>query len=240
MLFSSICPFPRSISCRHGYHPYQGSSFAGSIGVANNPASITSTPYKWDVTVLALQLKTVSNAYTIYDYSLLSSPLHSKYQDNDGFYQRYADLDFNMNLLNARFAIDRKHTIAFGFNLRGEGRFNTDSYNYNDSIKQTNQFLGINQGNPISGNLVSSVWAKIYASYSQTLWDDDQHRLNGGFTLKSTRGLSGAFAQIDEPLFPFPRQTEGTPLIPSPVQRLTMGIHIIMIPGKPAIALPKT
>ena len=33
------------------YQGLQGSPYAGSLGVANNPASILSTPYSWDVTL---------------------------------------------------------------------------------------------------------------------------------------------------------------------------------------------
>ncbi|MBC7423753.1 MAG: hypothetical protein H7334_09900, partial [Ferruginibacter sp.] len=32
------------------YHAINGSSYAGSLGVGNNPASIVHVPYAWDVT----------------------------------------------------------------------------------------------------------------------------------------------------------------------------------------------
>ena len=53
------------------YHAIHGSSYAGSLGVHNNPASILMSPYKWDVTLFGGQLKSGSNLFTIYNYSLL-------------------------------------------------------------------------------------------------------------------------------------------------------------------------
>jgi hypothetical protein len=184
------------------YHAVQGSSFAGSLGIGNNPASITSTPYNWDVDLLSIQLKTTSNAYTVHDYSLISSAKNSSATINNGNYKRYGDVNFNINLFNARIAINRTHTIAFGINMRGNGRAKTSAYNYNDSLQSMNQFFGMNENNPeLDGSFSSSSWAEGFITYSQTLRDDDFGRLNGGITLKTTRGLSGAFAQLGNVTF---------------------------------------
>jgi hypothetical protein len=179
------------------YHAVQGSSFAGSLGIGNNPASITSTPYKWDVDILSVQLKTTSNIYTVNNYSLVSSAKNSTASANNGDYKRYGDLNFNINLLNARFALDRRHTIAFGANMRGNGCAKTGAYNYNDTLQNTNQFFGINQNNSVlDGSFSGSSWLEAFLTYSQTLLDNNQGRLNGGITVKATRGISGAFAQL--------------------------------------------
>jgi hypothetical protein len=179
------------------YHAIQGSSYAGSLGVGNNPASIVATPYKWDLTVLALQAKTATNMYTVENYSLISSAKNSAAYTNDGNYKRFTDFNFNINLLNARIALSRQHAIAFGINLRGNGRLKTDVYNYSDTLQNMHQFFGINEGNNIlSGSFSGSSWVEAFATYSRTLWDDNQGRLNGGITLKGTRGIAGAFAQL--------------------------------------------
>ena len=190
------------------YHAVQGSSFAGSLGVGNNPASITNTPYKWDVDLFSIQLKTTSNAYTVNNYSLISSAKNSTASVNDGYYKRYGDVNFNINLLNIRIAINRTHTVAFGFNIRGNGRAKTSAFNYNDSLQSINQFFGMNDiNNVLDGKFSGSSWMEGFITYSQTLYDDGNSRLNGGITGKITRGLAGGFAQINNGKF---TQTPGS------------------------------
>src|SRR6186713_1992937 len=67
-----ISAFLPSDILAQNYHAVEGSPFAGSIGVANNPASILSTPYPWDITVLSVQVKNSTNAVTFHNFSLLS------------------------------------------------------------------------------------------------------------------------------------------------------------------------
>jgi hypothetical protein len=179
------------------YHAVQGSSFAGSLGVSNNPASIVNTPYPWDVDLFSIQLKSATNAYTVGNYSLLSSVKKSTAEANAGDYKRFADVNFNINLLNARIALNRKQAIAIGFNMRGYGRLKTSAYNYNDTLQNTNEFFSINNSNSLySGNFIGSSWLEAFATYSQTIWDDTKGRLNAGITVKGMRGISGAFAQL--------------------------------------------
>ncbi|HMC85372.1 MAG TPA: hypothetical protein VKI61_07595, partial [Chitinophagaceae bacterium] len=70
------------------YHAIQGSSYAGGLGVHNNPASIVNTPFSWDVTLAGAQLTTSSNTYSIHNYSYLSSPANSLYHIDNGQYAR--------------------------------------------------------------------------------------------------------------------------------------------------------
>ena len=179
------------------YHAIQGSSFAGSLGVSNNPASIVNTPYPWDLTLFAFQLKSATNAYTINNYSLISSAKNTYTVANNGDYGRYADLNFNINLLNARIALNRKQAIAMGLNMRGYGNLKTNPYNFIDTLHNVTQFLNLNPDNSVySGNLTTSSWLEAFATYSQTIWDDVLQRLNGGLTVKAMRGISGAFAEM--------------------------------------------
>jgi hypothetical protein len=181
------------------YHAIEGSPFAGSLGIAANPASIVNTPYAWDINVFSLQVKNTTNAFTIYNYSLISRPDSSKFGFNNGNYSHYAHADFNIHLLNARFALNRRQAIAFGANLRGYMGVKADAYNYSDTLKTLNDFFAINQVNgtrPYNASLTSSSWIELFATYSQTIMDDENGRLNAGITLKAMRGISGAFARL--------------------------------------------
>src|SRR5258705_6094635 len=127
------------------YHAIQGSSYAGALGVHNNPASIVNTPFKWDLVLFGAQLKSSTNAFSIHNYSLLSSPANSLYRVDKGQYKRKANLDFNINLLNARIALNRKSSIAFGVNIRSYTNLQTSAYNFIDTIGNASDFLKINQ-----------------------------------------------------------------------------------------------
>ena len=193
----AICCFSLSVSAQ-GYLALNGSSYAGSLGIGNNPASITSAPYKWDIDLISIQAMTTSNAYTVNDYSLISSAKNTTSSINDGNVKRYGDLDFNLNLLNARLSLNRLQAIALGINLRGNGGARAGVYSYNDSLQSVNQFLGANQTNQgLGGSFSGSSWVEIFGTYSQTLLDNNQGRLNGGISLKAMRGISGAFASLN-------------------------------------------
>ncbi|HTL09660.1 MAG TPA: hypothetical protein VL307_15415, partial [Chitinophagaceae bacterium] len=184
------------------YHAIQGSSYAGALGVHNNPASIVSTPFKWDVVLFATQLKSSTNAFTIYDYSLLSSPANSLYQLDKGKYKRQALLNFNLNILNARIALNKKSSLAFGINLRSHSRVNTSEYNFIDTLNNATDFLKLNPDiNQVSGKLESSSWMEGYISYARTLWDNEASRLNAGITVRVSRGISGAYVNAENVRF---------------------------------------
>ncbi len=186
-------------SFSQNYHAIHGSSYVASLNVNNNPASILNSPYAWDIALFGTQVKSISNAFTIYKYSLLSNPANSEYAVNNGQYARYSYINFNTNLLNARFALSRTKGLAFGINLRGYGHLDTDPYNYIDTIRDINNFLQINDNRTrYDGDFKSSSWIELYGTYSQTLWDDYRGRLNGGVTLKVSRGISGAFARFED------------------------------------------
>ncbi len=178
------------------YHAIEGSPYAGSMGVANNPAAILTAPYPWDLTILSLQEKHTTNAVTFTNWSLLSNDtIH--YQVTGGNFKRYASFNSNAHLLNLRLSLGRRQAIAFGANLRGYGVARTGPVNYSDTVKNMNQFFNINEGTTYNATMVSSSWVELFGTYSRTLWDDEYGRLNGGVTLRVMRGISGAYAQLE-------------------------------------------
>lgn len=179
------------------YQAVNGSFFAGSLGVGNNPASIVNTPFPWDITLFGLQEKHSTNAVTILNYSLLSPPSKSQYLFTSGDYKRFGDVNFNVNLLNMRFALNRTSAVAFGMNVRGYSRLKTSKYNFIDTLHSTREFFNLGNSNmSMSGDVVSSSWVELFATYAQTVWDRPFDRLNAGITLKVSRGLSGAHARV--------------------------------------------
>ena len=126
------------------YQGIQGSPFAGSLGIANNPASILNTPFSWDVTIFSTQLKNTTNAVTVTNFSYLSHQDSLDYHWNNGYMKRYGAFNYNVHLLNVRLALGHKQAIAFGANLKSYGVVRTSPFNYNDTIGNFNQFFSIN------------------------------------------------------------------------------------------------
>jgi hypothetical protein len=198
IIASSLFLIVLSSVTAQNYHAVQGSSYAGSLGIMNNPASMLNTPYTWDLTLAGAQFKSSTNIITIHDFSLLSPSKNSSYSINPGDFERKARTSFNLNLLNGRFALDRRTAIGFGINIRGLGRIRTDPFNFHDSITNVRDFFSVNPTNrPLAGEFIGSSWIEIFGSYARTIWDRPDSRLNAGLTIRASRGLSGGFAQVD-------------------------------------------
>lgn len=174
----------------------EGSPYAGGLGVANNPASILSAPYPWDVTIFSLQEKNSSNAVTLHNLSLLHFTDTVAYKWKDGYMKRFIAFDYNIHLLNARINIGKMQAIAFGANLRGYGSARSGPVNYSDTLKDMNQFFSLNPFTTYDAKMTSSSWLELFFTYSRTIIDDNVRRLNAGITLKGMRGVSGLFAQL--------------------------------------------
>ena len=194
MLIGLICTLETSAQ---DYQAVKGSPFAGSLGVADNPASILSTPYPWDITIFSTQIKNTTNAITFSDFSYLSHGDTLGYRWANGEKKRYAAIDYNVHLFNVRLDLGKKQAISFGANLRGYTSVNTGKFFYNDTISNMNSFLDLNENNTFKENLVSSSWLELYGTYSKTIFDDERGRLNAGITLKAMRGISGIYAQLN-------------------------------------------
>jgi len=156
------------------------------------------TPYKWDVTVLGMQLKNATNIFTIHDYSLLSSPRQSAYALDSGEYARRALIGFNANIFNARITLNRREAIGFGLNLRGYVRMQSSKYSFIDTIVNTADFLNMNQQNqPLDVQVTGSTWIEIFGSYARTIVETAKGRLNTGITIKASRGIAGAHLTVE-------------------------------------------
>jgi hypothetical protein len=179
------------------YYAIQGSNYAGSLGIGNNPASIVNTPYKWDIDILSAQVKNSTNGVIIHNYSLFGDPNKSQYSFREGDYRRYAYADYNVNLLNTRIALNRKQAIGFGINLRGYAQGSTSPIRFIDTLKTVGDFFDLgNYNRKLSGDVIHSSWIEVFATWAQTIRDRPNARLNAGITAKLTRGISGAHLNV--------------------------------------------
>lgn len=194
ILFVCWLPF---FAQAQNYTATNGSSYIGSLNVHNNPSSIVNSPFKWDIAVFGLQDKHTTNTIKVFKYSLLSNPAKSEYLISSGQFSRYADMNLNLNLFNTRVALTRRSGFAFGANLKSYVTLKSSPYNFIDTISKFGHFFGLNEGTEnMKVDMATSSWAELYATYGQTIIDNEYGRLNAGITLKLNKGLSGAFANL--------------------------------------------
>lgn len=184
--------------CAQHLYGIRGSSYGGSLNMLHNPASIVNTPFPWDLTLLGYQQLQSTNAVYLLNGSLLGWPDTFHYRYTEGHFKRYALLQGDLNLLNARIALDRKRAIGFGISAHAYAWAHTSPFTVEDTVSSLRSFLNIQQERDFNGRLASSGWIELHATYAQTWIDNAVARLNGGFTIKVMRGISGAFARVDE------------------------------------------
>ena len=187
--------------------------YAGSLGTGNNPASIVHVPYAWDITPFSVQIKQSTNAYTILNYSLLSSPNDVTILATNGIKERFAFANQDIRLLNTRISLNTTSAIAFGANIRSYMYGSSSQSNWQDTVFSLADFMGINLDYlPLSAHSAGSTWAELYGSYAHTIVDDGYRLLNAGITLKINRGLAGGYARM-----------EGVTYVQQPAATGTMG-----------------
>lgn len=174
-----------------------GSPFAGSMATDYNPAGLLNAPYKWDVTIVGVQAKTISNGFYLDKYSLLSSSDTVFVRGRGGYFQRYAHASSTVNLFHIRYRINKRNAIAIGGNVRAYLNARTSKLSYSDdnntlvSLAQQN----INNATP-AANAVHSTWAEAVFSYARVLSASQSGRLQAGVSLNIMRALSGGYANM--------------------------------------------
>ena len=157
----------------------------------NNPASIVNSPLKWDMAIFGFQEKHTTNLLKIIKND---GELEGLFPP--GTFKRHADLNFNINLLNTRIALNRRSAIAFGVNLKSYSSFQTGTVYFSDTLGSFADFFQYNEDRDPKSNFSSSTWAEVYLSYGRTIFDNEIGRLNAGITLKLNKGLAGGFASL--------------------------------------------
>jgi hypothetical protein len=193
------------------YQAINGSPYAGSLAPGSNPAFIINVPYAWDVTPLAVQIKQTTNAFTIENYSFLSSPKNAVMISQNGIKERWLYANQDIRLLNTRININEKSAIAFGANIRNYVYANTTENNWQDTTRSLTDLMKINMNNvPLSGQSINSTWSELYASYAHTIINDGQRVLNAGITLKLNKAVAFGYVTAQE-LSYIPADNNGVP-----------------------------
>lgn len=190
--------YPTAVQAQN-YQALQGSNFAGALAVHNNPAAIVQSPFKWEITPLGIQGKVSTNFLYTIRKDMFALPIYYKYNFEEGEKKRYAHINTNLNLINTRLSLGRNKAIAFGSNIRFYANGTTSRLRFrNEAIDDVNGIITSNLSNqPISAKVVANAMWEGYFTYAQILVEDPRYRLNGGATIKFSRGISGASANLN-------------------------------------------
>lgn len=176
------------------YRAVHGSSYGGSLGVANNPASIVHVPFKWDITPLAFQFKQSTNAFFVKNSSFLSPSKNAEAFLHNGQYKSFLLANQDIRLLNASIRLGDHSAIAFGAAGRSYISANTSSLLFHDSVGRIREFMGNNINNtPASAEARGHGWTELYGTYARTLMDNGNEILNAGITIKTNTGIAGGY-----------------------------------------------
>ena len=179
------------------YHAINGSPYAGVSGIYVNPASSVNSVYKWNVNILSLQAEASNSSFIANKFSLTNSDSSSSNITN-GYKPRYFHSNLDISLLNISYKPNNKNAFSFGIRGRMFAHIKQAPYFYTDTIKSVTSFLNTNStAQYLEAFAISSGWMEFNFNYARTLIQDKYSRLTGGITLAYTKGLSGAYSNVD-------------------------------------------
>ncbi|BAV10137.1 hypothetical protein FLA_6197 [Filimonas lacunae] len=171
------------------------------MAIDYNPAGILNAPFKWDVTIIGAQVKTMSNGFYLDRYNLLSSSDTVYVVGKDGYYSRYAHASATINLFHIRYQLSKRSAISVGGNVRSYTNAVTSPLYYSDSLT----FTGIaarNLNTPsLSAAATSNTWAELTMAYARVLSSNTFGRWQAGVQLSVMRAISGAYATVSNVQF---------------------------------------
>lgn len=172
-----------------------GSIYGGAANTYSQPAAGINMPYHWDVEVLGLNSFWNNNTFafsaTRWNWSKDSLGPHGHFIPGDR--KRWATVQADVHLVNFLFRWPRlgNWVVGAGWNLHSRVYPRHLDYQYEDSIRNTTDFLALNAYNTLQqGSIVNQQWNEWYLTASTILRDNYWERLTAGATLKLLKGIS--------------------------------------------------
>jgi len=191
--FSVLLVFSGILLKAQGYQAIQGSPFAGSTAVFNNPAASVGSAYKWDLTLFSVQAKMSSNS------PYIESGSNGGLTMNGDVRSKFFHANIDLSLFNFLYKADNEHAFNFGIRARTYNHVKTSAFHYSDSINSFHSFLIENDNAPyLEGFVTHTGWLEADLNYSQVLFENNRSKLTGGITLQIMKGISGAFLKLNK------------------------------------------
>lgn len=198
-LFYLIVLFIAVKASAQSYMGYVPDNYAGVQGVLFNPASIVDSRFKTDINLFSTSV-TVANDYfgvSLFDvykdtYDVEKEGTRTASEKNGGIV--YSDIMGPSFMFN----IAPKHAVAIFTRARAVVNVNNvNGYLYDkfkDGLGETATFPSFEVGDT---NLVGHSWGEVGASYAAVLYQNKQHFLKGGLTVKYLIGGINSYARAN-------------------------------------------
>lgn len=178
-------------------HALNGSRYAGSLGMYQQPASTLSSADTIDFSLASFHFNNFTNFIKFGYAPLLSKNPTIALEPSQGDYPRELKTNLNLNLFSLKYKVNPKTAIGFGVNLRSMINANTSHYNLSDSTNDIIYFLNQNKNSlPFYGKGITSNWIEYVANISRNLIDNRIFLLNIGTNLRMNRGLAGIVGSL--------------------------------------------
>lgn len=178
------------------YHAINGSPFAGSAGIRNNPASPVNSVYRWDLNLFSLQVTQSTNTLALGNFSL-SSQDSTFLQFGNKYSSRFIHTNADVDLLQFHYKLSDTKALAVGLRARTYNHIKTQPLWSSDNVYSFNEFFKMNRTTPyLEGFAIHTGWLEGNLNYSQVLSETPSGKLSGGITLQIMRGLSGGFGKV--------------------------------------------
>lgn len=191
ILFICINSYAQRITALHG------SSYAGSIANEYNPAAVMNNPDRWDLFMIGLQSRMVTNKLNFVNSGLFR-PHRSAIHIKEGSFKRSIHAANTLNLLHFRFKANAENTFSIGMNMRSYFHSHSGPAYFSDQTKNVRDFIRTNElEDTYYGNLQNNNWLELILGYSRTLHEDAGGRLNAGINLKIMRSIAGGYGTAE-------------------------------------------
>jgi len=169
-------------------------NYAGVHAIHVQPASVVSSPYKYDINIVGLQFKALNASVFETIVDLFNEKPLSFLANSDEF-----AIVINGQLPSILYKINEKS--AFGFEVKVLANMTTEASDddllnlVKNDFDDPRQFGRLFDGGFVTGR--SHVWWEFGGTYGRRIYSDRRHQLNGGITLKYILGTGGGYLNLE-------------------------------------------
>ncbi|MGB4654140.1 MAG: DUF5723 family protein [Bacteroidales bacterium] len=194
------------------FFPFSAQPYSGALGAQFQPASIADSEYRLDMTFLGVSLDLSNNLYSI-KHKMLLYPFKEEKSEvmpvevvaNTRSGTKKGFLGAKVDLFSFMIKLDEKSAIAFTPSFRtklsithvSEDLARLIVSDFNDVTLHNIELKNANL------NLSTHAWAEYGLTYARTVYNDGNHFIKAGATVKLLQGLGAGYLNIKDLSYKF-------------------------------------
>jgi len=188
ILISTFCVNAQS------YIGYLTDNYSGVNGVVSNPANIVDSRFKTDINLIGASVFGTNDFYEFNTFDVLKSDYDFDIEPTETFTTNN-NLGINLDVLGPSFMVDIDdiNSIAVFTRLRAFSNVNKINGATIDLLNEDTDDLDNILINEEDFYSASNLWGEIGVSYGRVLYNEGEHFLKGGVSLKYLRGAVSTY-----------------------------------------------